>query len=115
MKLVSYLQSIGVQFGGRPLMPIPVFDETVYILPVPSDDSVKSRPKAFTILEDWAGRALLDTTEIRKERGAWCWKNQGWAKAPMNGWAKKYFPVLFNGFRICQTAPDWQGQHYTKF
>ena len=65
--LVSYLQSIGVQFGAD-LNASTGFDETIYILPIPSDDSVKV-DKGFTILEDWAGHALLDTTEINKERG----------------------------------------------
>src|ERR1700737_5013761 len=56
-ELVSYLQSIGVQFGAD-LNAYTSFDETVYILPVPSDDSVKV-DKGFTILEDWAHNALL--------------------------------------------------------
>ncbi len=66
-ELVSYLQSIGVQFGAD-LNAYTGFDETVYILPIPSDDSDKV-DKGFTILEDWAGNALLDPTEIDKERG----------------------------------------------
>src|SRR5450432_570858 len=66
-KLVDYLQSIGVQFGAD-LNANTSFDETIYILPIPSDDPEKV-DKGFTILEDWAGNALLDTGEINKERG----------------------------------------------
>src|SRR5665811_2131319 len=57
--LISYLQSIGVKFGAD-LNAHTSFDETVYILPVPSDDPDKI-DKGFTILEDWAENALLDT------------------------------------------------------
>jgi len=39
-ELVSYLQSIGIKFGAD-LNAYTSFDETVYILPIPSDDSVK--------------------------------------------------------------------------
>lgn len=49
-ELVDYLQSIGVQFGAD-LNAFTSFDETIYILPIPSDDSVKI-DKGFTILED---------------------------------------------------------------
>src|SRR5579871_487557 len=66
-ELVSYLQSIGVEFGAD-LNAYTGFDETVYILPIPSDNADKI-DKGFTILEDWSGNALLDTTEINKERG----------------------------------------------
>ena len=66
-ELVNYLQSIGVQFGAD-LNAYTGFDETVYILPIPSDDPEKV-DKGFTILEDWAGNASLDTAEINKERG----------------------------------------------
>src|SRR5213595_431585 len=66
-ELVNYLQSIGVKFGAD-LNAYTGFDETVYILPLPTTDKEKL-DKGFTILEDWAGNALLDTAEINKERG----------------------------------------------
>ena len=66
-ELVNYLQSIGVQFGAD-LNAYTGFDETVYILPIPTDDSLKV-DKGFTILEDWAGNATLSVEEIDKERG----------------------------------------------
>jgi zinc protease len=66
-ELVNYLQSIGVKFGAD-LNAYTSFDETVYILPLPSDSAAKL-DSGFTILEDWAGNALLDTAEIAKERG----------------------------------------------
>ncbi|MBC3757584.1 insulinase family protein [Hyunsoonleella sp. SJ7] len=65
--LVDYLQSIGVTFGAD-LNAYTSFDETVYILPIPSDDPEKL-DKGFQILEDWAHNATLDHEEIDKERG----------------------------------------------
>ncbi|SDB46234.1 zinc protease [Flavobacteriaceae bacterium MAR_2010_188] len=66
-ELVDYLQSIGVKFGAH-LNAYTSFDETVYILPIPSDDPEKLE-KGFQILEDWAHNALLTDEEIDKERG----------------------------------------------
>lgn len=66
-ELVDYLQSIGVKFGQH-LNAYTSFDETVYILPIPSDDGEKLE-KGFDILEDWAFNNLLTPEEIEKERG----------------------------------------------
>jgi zinc protease len=66
-ELVDYLQSIGVKFGAD-LNAYTGFDETVYILPIPSDDDEKL-DKGFQILEDWAFNSLLTDEEIDKERG----------------------------------------------
>jgi zinc protease len=66
-ELVDYLQSIGVKFGAH-LNAYTSFDETVYILPIPSDDPEKLE-KGFQIIEDWAHNALLTDEEIDKERG----------------------------------------------
>ena len=66
-ELVDYLQSIGVKFGQH-LNAYTSFDQTVYILPIPSDDSEKLE-KGFDILEDWAFNNLLTPEEIDKERG----------------------------------------------
>ncbi|WP_136480086.1 M16 family metallopeptidase [Cognatitamlana onchidii] len=65
--LVDYLQSIGVKFGAD-LNAYTGFDQTVYILPIPSDDPEKL-DKGFQIIEDWAHNALLEEEEIDKERG----------------------------------------------
>lgn len=66
-ELVDYLQSIGVKFGAD-LNAYTGFDETVYILPIPSDDDEKLE-KGFQIIEDWAFNSLLTDEEIDKERG----------------------------------------------
>ncbi|WP_116789628.1 M16 family metallopeptidase [Flavobacterium psychrotrophum] len=66
-KLVDYLQSIGVKFGQH-LNAYTSFDETVYFLPIPSDNPEKLE-KGFQIIEDWAFNAVLTPEEVDKERG----------------------------------------------
>src|SRR5690606_33174402 len=66
-ELVDYLQSIGVKFGQH-LNAYTSFDETVYFLPIPSDDPAKLG-KGLQILEDWAFNTVLTPEEIDKERG----------------------------------------------
>ena len=66
-QLVDYLQSIGVKFGQH-LNAYTSFDETVYFLPIPSDNPEKLE-KGFQILEDWAFNTVLSPEEIDKERG----------------------------------------------
>jgi zinc protease len=65
--LVKYLESIGVRFGAD-LNASTGFDETVYILPVPTD-TARIVDQAFTILEDWAHGQTFDSTEVANERG----------------------------------------------
>ncbi|HEY6977479.1 MAG TPA: insulinase family protein, partial [Chitinophagaceae bacterium] len=101
-ELVSYLQSIGVQFGAD-LNAYTGFDETVYILPIPSDDP-KKVDEGFTILEDWAGNALLDTSEINKERGV-VLEESRLGKGASERMSKKYLPKLFNGSLYAERLP----------
>ena len=66
-ELVDYLQSVGVKFGAH-LNAYTSFDETVYMLSLPSDNS-EIVDKGFQILSDWAGGVSFDGDEIDKERG----------------------------------------------
>lgn len=65
--IVSFLQSIGVEFGAD-LNAYTGFDETVYILPIPTEKK-ENVEKAFQILQDWASAVSFDSAEIEKERG----------------------------------------------
>jgi zinc protease len=65
--LVKYLESIGVRFGAD-LNAYTGFDETVYILPIPTD-TARIVDQAFTILDDWAHGETLDSAEVANERG----------------------------------------------
>src|SRR5829696_5442302 len=51
-ELVDYLQKVGVKFGAD-LNAYTSFDETVYMLPI-SSDNPEILDKGFTVLEDWA-------------------------------------------------------------
>lgn len=101
-ELVNYLQSIGVEFGAD-LNAYTSFDETVYILPIPADDSAKIE-KGFTILEDWAFNALLDTAEINKERGV-VLEESRLNKGAGERMRKQYFPDLLNGSAYSMRLP----------
>ena len=65
--LVNYLESVGVKFGPE-LNAYTSFDETVYMLQVPTDKP-EILSKAFLVLEDWAHGLSFDPKEIDKERG----------------------------------------------
>ncbi len=65
--IVSFLQSIGVEFGAD-LNAYTGFDETVYILPIPTEKK-ENVEKAFQILEDWGSTVSFNPGEIDKERG----------------------------------------------
>jgi zinc protease len=66
-ELVNYLQKSGVRFGAD-LNASTSFDETIYQLPVSTDDKVLFK-NAMQILRDWAQGITLDAEEIDKERG----------------------------------------------
>jgi zinc protease len=100
--LVDYLQKVGVKFGAD-LNAYTSFDETVYMLPIPSDDP-EVVEKGFTVLEDWAGNNLLDKTEIEKERGV-VLEESRLSKGAQERLLRQYFPRLFNGSRYAQRLP----------
>jgi zinc protease len=66
-ELVDYLQSVGVQFGAD-LNAYTSFDETVYMLPIPTEDE-EIMDKGMLVLEDWANGVSFTDEEIDKERG----------------------------------------------
>ncbi len=98
----QYLESIGVRFGAD-LNAYTGFDETVYILPVPTDKPGLVE-RSFDVLEDWAGGALFDSTEVVKERGVVLeeWRQGLGAGARIRD---KQFPVLFQGSRYAVRLP----------
>ena len=101
-ELVSYLQTIGVKFGAD-LNAYTSFDETVYILPLPSDKE-EIVEKGFTVLEDWAGGALLSDEEINKERGVVLEELRS-GKGSQERMRNKYFPELLNGSKYASRLP----------
>lgn len=101
-ELVSYLQSIGVEFGAD-LNAYTSFDETIYILPVPTDKPGLVE-KGLQILEDWAHNALLDSLEIEKERGVVIeeWRLSRGADERM---MRQTLPVQYKGSKYADRLP----------
>ena len=101
-ELVDYLQSIGVKFGAH-LNAYTSFDETVYILPIPSEDPEKLE-KGFQILEDWAHNALLTGEEIDKERGV-VLEEYRLGKGADERMLQKYLPKVLYGSKYANRLP----------
>jgi len=102
-ELVDYLQSIGVKFGAH-LNAYTSFDETVYILPIPSDDPEKLE-KGFQILEDWAFNALLTDEDINNERGIILEEYRSRELGAGTRMRNKYFPKLLNNSKHVERLP----------
>ncbi len=100
--IVKYLESIGVRFGAD-LNAYTGFDETVYILPVPTD-SAALLESSFDILKDWASAVLLDSAEVVAERGVVLeeWRGGRGAGARVRD---QHLPVLFTGSRYADRLP----------
>src|SRR5690606_36529972 len=100
--IVDYLESIGMRFGAD-LNAYTSFDETVYMLTVPTDGDDYLR-QGFRILADWAHAITLDTVEVRKERGVVIeeWRLGQGATQRMRA---QIFPVLFAGSRDAARRP----------
>ena len=66
-EIINFMELAGMPFGSH-LNAYTSFDETVYMLTVPTDrDSLLE--KGFQILADWASQISLEDEEIDKERG----------------------------------------------
>ena len=101
-ELVAYLQSIGIGFGSD-LNAHTNFDETVYILPVPTNRK-ELVDKGLLVLSDWAGRATLDPEEINKERGVVLEELRLGLGADQR-MRDKYFPEVFAGSEYAKRLP----------
>jgi zinc protease len=100
--LVKYLQSIGVRFGAD-LNAYTSFDETVYILPVPTD-TPRIVDQAFTILEDWAHGQIFDSAEVVSERGVVREEWRG-SKGADERMLNQFLPIALKGSRYAERLP----------
>ena len=101
-ELVKFMESIGMRFGPS-LNAFTSFDETVYMLTIPTDkpDVMKT---AFQILEDWAQELTFDPAEIDKERGVIIeeWRLGRGASARIRD---KQLPILLQSSRYANRLP----------
>src|SRR5687767_12109848 len=100
--IVSFLQSIGVEFGAD-LNAYTSFDETVYILPIPTDKK-EIVDKGFQILEDWASTVAFENEEIDKERGVVLEESRT-GKGADDRMSKITYPKIFADSRYAKRLP----------
>lgn len=101
-ELVDYLESIGMRFGPD-LNAYTSFDETVYMLQLPTDDP-GTLDTGLRILEEWAHRITLEPEEVDRERGVILeeWRLGRGAQARI---LDRQIPVLFSGSRYAERLP----------
>lgn len=101
-KMVSMLEEMGVKFGAE-LNAGTSFDETIYMLKVPTDKEEWIN-RGFQVLEDWAHQVSMEDAEIDKERGVIVeeWRLGLGAEDRM---MQKYIPVLLKGSKYAERLP----------
>ncbi|HEX9105848.1 MAG TPA: insulinase family protein, partial [Longimicrobiales bacterium] len=111
-ELVNYLESIGMRFGAD-LNASTSFDETIYMLQVPTD-SGSALAKGIQILGDWAHGQLFDTTMVHKERGVVMeeWRLGRGAEERISN---KQLPILFGGSRYAERIPIGTAESIQRF
>ncbi|MCX2486129.1 M16 family metallopeptidase [Pedobacter sp. MR2016-24] len=101
-ELISYLERSGVKFGAD-LNAYTGFDETVYQLPLPTDNA-ELWSNGLQIMRDWAADATLDQTEFEKERGV-IQEERRMRKDAGSRIAEQYRPILYNHSRYADRMP----------
>ncbi len=101
-ELVNYLQSAGVRFGSD-LNAYTGFDQTVYQLPIPSDDPELLK-NGLQVLRDWAQDALLTDEEIDKERGVVLEEMRG-GRGAQQRMRDQYLPIMLNNSLYSNRLP----------
>jgi zinc protease len=101
-EIISFMESLGMRFGAD-VNAYTSFDETVYMLTVPTDKP-EMIDRALLVLEDWAHNISFDSVEIDKERGVVMeeWRLGRGAGSRMRD---KLFPVLLKGSRYADRLP----------
>ncbi len=101
-ELINYLQKAGVRFGAD-LNAHTGPDETVYQLPVSTDDPILLM-NSLKIMRDWAQEAILDSIEIDKERGV-ILEEERLTKGAKERMARQYYPMMLNHSRYASRLP----------
>ncbi len=92
--IISFLQDIGVGFGND-LNAYTGFDETVYILPIPTSKP-ENLEKGFQVLEDWAHNVTYNNDDIDSERPIIIEESR-LGKGANDRMFRKVYPKLFRG------------------
>ncbi len=100
--IINFLESSGVKFGAD-LNAYTSFDETVYMMQVPTD-SEKVFDKAIQIMYDWTHLNLFDSAEIENERGIVI-SERRLGLGAFQRMNDQYWPVLFKGSKYASRIP----------
>ena len=100
--IINYIEKIGMRFGPD-VNAYTSFDQTVYMLTVPTDDKVMMHT-GLDILRDWAGDVSFVPAEVEKERGVVL---EEWrlGRGPFARINDKQWPVMFQGSKYAQRLP----------
>lgn len=101
-ELISYLESIGMEFGPE-INAYTFFDETVYMIKVPLD-TAEYMEKGLLVLYDWASQVTDSDEEIEKERGVIReeWRGGRGANERM---MQEWLPVFLHDSRYAERLP----------
>ena len=101
-KIVSYLESVGMRFGPD-VNAYTSFDETVYMLTLPTD-TASVMETGLDILVDWASGITFDSAQLAQERPVVIeeWRLGQGADARMRD---QQLPVVFQGSRYASRLP----------
>lgn len=101
-ELVNYMESIGMQFGSE-VNAYTSFDETVYGIKVPTDNS-EFIDKGLLVLYDWAHELTMDDGMINDERGVIHeeWRLSQGAQTRMQN---DMLTAVFNGSKYAERLP----------
>lgn len=101
--LMDFLQKIGVQFGAD-LNAYTAFDETCYILPVPTDKT-GNVDSAFQIMRDWMNGALIADADVSNERKVILEESRMSTKNVSMRMANQYLFKMLNNSRYAYRLP----------
>jgi zinc protease len=101
-ELVSFLQSIGVDFGAD-LNAYTSFNETVYILPIPLSDPNNFK-KGLLVLQDWASAVTFDNKQIDDERGIVLEESRS-GKGADDRMGRKVYTKQYEGSKYAERLP----------
>lgn len=100
--LVNFLESNGVKFGAH-LNAYTSFDETVYMLQLPTEKPEIVRT-GMEVLSEWASNVTFDSAEIEKERGVVI---EEWrlGRGAFERVSDKQYPIIFYRSQYAERLP----------
>src|SRR5690625_7079764 len=106
------MERIGMRFGPD-VNAYTSFDETVYMLQIPTDTEDVTT-QAFQILSDWAARASFDPAEVDAERGVVIEEWRARMQSAQGRILEQLLPVLLADSRYEQRLPVEIGRAHVR-